>query len=70
MQYARRQRNRDIFFKAIFFFVIEMVMILFVMLYYVASGVDDTTVYGTVVLKYCCAVALHLMQYPEIWNSI
>ena len=70
MQYALRQRNRDIFFKAIFFFVIEMVMILFVMLYYVASGVDDTTVYGTVVLKYCCAVALHLMQYPEIWNSI
>ena len=64
LRYARRLRNRNIFFNALFLFTIEMGMIIFIMKYYKDQGVDFGLDYGTVVLKYMCAIALHLMQQP------
>ena len=45
-------------------------MILFVILYFYDTGIDKENDYGSVVLKFTCILALHLMQQPEIKNSI
>ena len=70
LRYSRRLRNRSIFFNALFIFVMEMAMIIFVVKYYNDYGTDYTLNYGTVVLKYMCAIALHLMQQPQVLQSI
>lgn len=70
LRYARRLRNRNVFFKALFFFTVEMGMIVFIMVYYLTSPIDGPIDYGTVVLKYCCSIALHLMQQPQILQTI
>ena len=70
MKYARKMRNLNIFYKCMFFFIVEMAMILFVILYYLKWGVDFDTDMGTVTLKYCCIISLHLMQYPVIKQSM
>ena len=62
LRYARRIFNINVFYKMLFLFMIEASMILFVILYYLKWGVDDACDYGTISLKYCCIIALHLMQ--------
>lgn len=70
MKYARQMRNKEIFFRALCFFTIELVMISFIIVYYLKNGVDFAADYGTVVLKFCCAIAIHLMQQPTIENTL
>jgi hypothetical protein len=70
MRYTRRMRNLNIFYKAMFLFVIEMSMIWFVIQWYEKNGVDWVADYGTYVLKYCCIIALHLQQFPAVLASM
>jgi len=62
LRYARRVRNRDILFRALCIFGIEMAMLAFIIKYYIDYGIDFDTDYGTVCLKYLCIIALHMMQ--------
>lgn len=45
-------------------------MILCSVEYWSRSGIDDGYHYTTVVLKYMCVMAIHLMQQPNILNCI
>jgi hypothetical protein len=48
----------------------ELGMIIFVIMWYLKWGVDYSADYGTFCLKYCCIIALHLMQQPPVINSL
>lgn len=61
LRYSRRIRNMNVWYKALFLYVVEISMIWFVIQWYQKSGLDYRAYYGTYVLKYCCIVALHLM---------
>ena len=63
-------RNIDIFYKVVFFFIIELAMIGTVLMYYIKYGVDLEADYGTIALKYCCIISLHLMQQPMLKQSM
>lgn len=70
IRYSRSLRNTNVFYKVLFLFIIEISMIWFVMSWYMKWGVDDAADFGTFCLKYCCIIALHMMQQPAIINSM
>lgn len=70
LKWERHRRNLDIFFKVCFLFLVELVMVIFSIKYFLDWGVDETPDYGTIALKYGCIMASHLLQQPLIWRSI
>lgn len=51
-------------------FLVEQVMVIFSIKYFLDWGVDQVPDYATINLKYGCIMASHLLQQPLIWRSI
>lgn len=70
LRYHRNQRNRIIFFKVLFIFLMEMGFLLFAIQALVFTGIQGPYTFYVTSLKFFCVFSVHIMQQPSVLNSI